>query len=118
MLCHLGAALPSGRRQGLVIDGFASGDPEAGPDKGRQEAVKVHVREPRHTPLAARSLSEVTDAHKQKRAGILIFQLRVLVEKISQSLCLIHGVLPRSNSRVVKGCVSFANIVQSKHITK
>ena len=45
-------------RQGFVKDGFRRGDPETGPDKGRQEAVKLHVREPRHAMPAARSLSE------------------------------------------------------------
>jgi hypothetical protein len=48
-------------RRGVIKDGLRRGDPEAGPDKGRQEAVKLHVREPRHAMPAARSLSERTD---------------------------------------------------------
>ena len=54
-------------RQGFVGDGFRRGDPEAGPDKGRQEAAEVHVREPRHAMIAARGLGETTDTGHRVR---------------------------------------------------
>ena len=39
-------------RQRFIRDGFYRSDLETGPDKGRQEAVKLHVRESRHAPPA------------------------------------------------------------------
>ena len=60
-------------RQGLVDDGFRRGDPETGPDKGRQEAVKVHVREPRHAMIAARGLGEITDTGHRVRIIVKCF---------------------------------------------
>jgi len=83
----------------VVNNGFRRGDPEAGPDKGRQEVVKVHVRESRHAMIAARGLSEIADtghgvgifvkcfikvpdAQKKNDAGVLAFQPGVLLEKI------------------------------------
>ncbi len=54
-------------RYGSIKDGFRRSDPEAGPDKGRQEAVNLHVREPRHTMPAARGLSERTDTGNRVR---------------------------------------------------
>ena len=54
-------------RHGIIKDGFRCGDPEAGPDKGRQEAAEVHVREPRHAMIAARGLGETTDTGHRVR---------------------------------------------------
>ena len=82
----------------MIGNGFRRGDPEAGPDEGRQEAVKLHVRESRHATPAARGLGkrqdagqrvriivkcfiEIPDAHEQNRAGVLAFQLGMLLEK-------------------------------------
>jgi hypothetical protein len=86
-------------RHRSIKDGFRRSDPEAGPDKGRQEAVKLHVREPRHAPLAARGpgkrqdadnrvrivvkrFIEVPDAQEKNDAGVLAFQPGVLLEKV------------------------------------
>jgi hypothetical protein len=54
-------------RQGFVKDGFRRGDLETGPDKGRQEAVKLHVRKPRHAMPAARSLGKRADTGNRVR---------------------------------------------------
>ena len=54
-------------RQRFIRHGFHRSDLKTGPDKGRQEAVEVHVRESRHAPLAARSLSKRTDAGNHVR---------------------------------------------------
>ena len=65
------ARVPADNRRlaghGLVKDGFRRSDLETGPDKGRQEAVELHVRESRHATLAARSLSKRTDTGNRVR---------------------------------------------------
>jgi hypothetical protein len=89
----------------VVNNGFRRGDPKTGPDEGRQEAVKVHVRETRHAMIATggfgeiagtgqrvriivKGFIEVPDAQEKKHAGVLAFQPGVLVEKIRlQSSC-------------------------------
>jgi len=89
----------------VVNNGFRGGNPETGPDKGRQDAVKVHVRETRHAMIATggfgeiadtgqrvriivKRLVKVPDAQEKNDAGVLAFQPGVLVEKIRlQSSC-------------------------------
>ena len=66
---HLGRPADDFRVAGkrLVENGFRRGDPEAGPDKGRQEAVELHVQESGHAMPAAHSQRKREDAGNRVR---------------------------------------------------
>ena len=105
-------------RHRSIKDGFRRSDPEAGPDKGRQEAVKLHVREPRHAPLAARGLGkrqdagnrvriivkrfpEIPDAQEQNARRDTDFSAwrAARIDQVSIIMPLFTAFVPRSNSR-------------------